>query len=137
MNVKIHIFAALATLAFVACSHIDEEDRLIYVKPAAAQRCVLLEDFTGQRCINCPKANDEIHALQEQYGADTVIAVAIHSGPLGFCAHTATDEKSYEGVEQGAARAASVLNEDTFFKQNKGLLLCGFVMHGVRVCRLQ
>ena len=84
MNVKIHIFAALATLAFVACSHIDEEDRLIYVKPAAAQRCVLLEDFTGQRCINCPKANDEIHALQEQYGADTVIAVAIHSGPLGF-----------------------------------------------------
>ena len=84
MNVKTYILTALATLAFVACSHIDEADRLIYVKPAVAQRCVLLEDFTGQRCINCPMANDEIHALQEQYGADTVIAVAIHSGPLGF-----------------------------------------------------
>ena len=84
MNVKTYILTALATLAFVACSHIDEGDRLIYVKPAAAQRCVLLEDFTGQRCVNCPKANDEIHTLQQQYGADTVIAVAIHSGPLGF-----------------------------------------------------
>ena len=72
------------SILLMSCSHIDEGDRLIYVKPAAAQRCVLLEDFTGQRCVNCPKANDEIHALQEQYGADTVIAVAIHSGPLGF-----------------------------------------------------
>ena len=88
MNVKTYILTALATLAFVACSHIDEDDRLIYVEPTvpnnSVSRCVLLEDFTGQRCVNCPKANDEIHALQQQYGADTVIAVAIHSGPLGF-----------------------------------------------------
>lgn len=88
MNVKTYILTALATLAFVACSHIDEGDRLIYVEPTvpnnSVSRCVLLEDFTGQRCVNCPKANDEIRALQEQYGADSVIAVAIHSGPLGF-----------------------------------------------------
>ena len=88
MNVKTYILTALATLAFVACSHIDEDDRLIYVEPTvpnnSVSRCVLLEDFTGQRCVNCPKANDEIHALQQQYGADSVIAVAIHSGPLGF-----------------------------------------------------
>lgn len=88
MNVKTYILTALATLAFVACSHIDEGDRLIYVEPTipsnSVSRCVLLEDFTGQRCVNCPKANDEIHALQQQYGADTIIAVAIHSGPLGF-----------------------------------------------------
>ena len=88
MNVKTYILTALATLAFVACSHIDEDDRLIYVEPTvpnnSVSRCVLLEDFTGQRCVNCPKANDEIRALQQQYGADTVIAVAIHSGPLGF-----------------------------------------------------
>ena len=43
-----------------------------------------MEDFTGQRCVNCPKASDEIKALQEQYGEDHVIAVGIHSGPLGF-----------------------------------------------------
>ena len=53
-------------LFLTACSHIDEDDRLIYVKPAEVSRRVLLEDFTGQRCVNCPKANDEIKALQEQ-----------------------------------------------------------------------
>lgn len=83
MNIKTYLIA-FTTLALMACSHIDEADRLIYVKPAAVQRCVLLEDFTGQRCINCPKANDEIKLLQEQYGEDNVIAVSIHSGPLGF-----------------------------------------------------
>ena len=84
MNVKTSILTALLTLIMSACSHIDESDRLIYVKPADVKRRVLLEDFTGQRCVNCPKASDEIKALQEQYGEDHVIAVGIHSGPLGF-----------------------------------------------------
>lgn len=65
-----------------ACDEVDEAERLIYEKPAEAKRCVLIEDFTGQRCINCPTATLEIEKLQQQYGADTVIAVAIHSGPF-------------------------------------------------------
>ena len=84
MNIKTYILFAFTALVFMACSHIDEDERLIYVKPAAVQRSVLLEDFTGQRCINCPKASDEIKLLQEQYGEDNVIAVSVHSGPLGF-----------------------------------------------------
>ena len=73
----------LVLLAFVtACSEIDEDERLIYVKPAPVGRNVLIEDFTGQRCVNCPTASLEIEKLQEQYGADTVIAVSIHSGPF-------------------------------------------------------
>ena len=67
-----------------SCSNISDDERLIYVKPAQVSRSVLIEDFTGQRCVNCPNASQEIHRLQEQYGADAVIAVAIHSGPLGF-----------------------------------------------------
>ena len=74
----------IVAVMMAACSHIDEDEQLIYVKPAAVERCVLLEDFTGQRCVNCPMAADEIHKLQEQYGEDVVIAVSIHSGPLGF-----------------------------------------------------
>lgn len=68
---------------FSACSHIDEGDRLIYVKPANVSRRVLLEDFTGQRCVNCPKGTAIIEQLLEEYG-DAVIAVGIHGGPLGF-----------------------------------------------------
>ena len=75
MNVKTTILTALLTLTMSACSYIDESDRLIYVKPADVKRRVLLEDFTGQRCVNCPKASDEIKALQEQYGEDRLKTV--------------------------------------------------------------
>ena len=76
----------LLTVLFLSasCSNISEDERLIYVKPAAVSRSVLIEDFTGQRCVNCPNANDEIARLQQEYGEDAVIAVGIHSGPLGF-----------------------------------------------------
>ena len=64
------------------CDTIADDERLIHVPLPAVGRNVLIEDFTGQRCINCPYAADEILRLQEEYGADNVIAVSIHSGPL-------------------------------------------------------
>ena len=77
MKIKVYITLLLATLLMQACGDIAEEDRLIYVKPAAVERSVLIEDFTGQRCVNCPNAADEIAKLHEQYG-DAIIAVSIH-----------------------------------------------------------
>ncbi|MBQ8051368.1 MAG: Omp28 family outer membrane lipoprotein [Bacteroidaceae bacterium] len=73
-------------LLLVSCSHIDEDERLIYVKPAEVARRVLIEDFTGQRCINCPTATLTIADLKEAYGEDNVVAVAFHSGPFGSTA---------------------------------------------------
>lgn len=83
---KLFSLTALAAgiLLFASCSEISEEERFTYVKPAQVNRAVLIEDFTGQRCVNCPNATDEIHALQEQYGDSSVIAVAIHGGSFGF-----------------------------------------------------
>lgn len=85
----------LLGIVLTACSHIDEADRLIYVepeytKPDAVPRVVLLEDFTGQRCTNCPKGTEVIEKLQEQYGDTAFIAVGIHSGPLGFKGNATT-----------------------------------------------
>lgn len=74
----------IAAMFMAACSNVDEADRLIYVKPAPAARCVLLEDFTGQRCVNCPRGTEVIEQLQAEYGDSVFIAVGIHSGPLGF-----------------------------------------------------
>ena len=68
----------------MSCSHIDEDNRLIEVPHAKISRAVLVEEFTGQRCVNCPNATAEIERLQEEYGKENVIAVAIHSGPLAF-----------------------------------------------------
>lgn len=71
-----------ATLSLASCSDIAEDDRLIYVEPIQVSKHVLIEDFTGQGCVHCPDATVAIEALQEQYGADNVIAVSIHSGPF-------------------------------------------------------
>lgn len=82
--VKMAAVGVLLGGALSSCSDLDEQERFVYIKPADAARKVLIEDFTGQRCPNCPKATDEIHHLQETYGEDNIIAVGIHSGPLGF-----------------------------------------------------
>lgn len=70
-------------MMLAACDRISEDERLIYEKPEPAQRVVLLEDFTGQRCTNCPKATEVIAQLKETYG-DALVAVGIHGGPLAF-----------------------------------------------------
>lgn len=74
----------LGCILLLSCSHIDDDDQLIYVAPAEVERCVLIEDFTGQKCINCPEATKTIEALQQQYGDTAVIAVAIHGGDFGI-----------------------------------------------------
>lgn len=74
--------ATAATLLLAACDNIADDERLIYVKPAQVQRAVLIEDFTGQRCVNCPYATQAIELMVEQYGDSSVIAVGIHSGPF-------------------------------------------------------
>lgn len=86
MKLKNNIYKTFAicaaTLSLASCSDIAEDDRLIYVEPIQVSKHVLIEDFTGQGCVHCPDATVAIEALQEQYGADNVIAVGIHSGPF-------------------------------------------------------
>lgn len=83
-NIFLGVATAAMAMAAASCSNIDEGDRLIYVKPAEVGRVVLIEDLTGQRCINCPTGTDIINGIIQTYGEDNVIAVGIHSGPLGF-----------------------------------------------------
>jgi thiol-disulfide isomerase/thioredoxin len=42
-------------------------------------RNVLLEDFTGQKCPNCPDAAEIAHTLKELYG-ERLVVVALHAG---------------------------------------------------------
>ncbi len=71
----------IALAMMMSCNTISEDERLIYVKQPDAKRTVLIEDFTGQKCINCPNAADKIAQLKKDYGHN-IIAVGIHSGPL-------------------------------------------------------
>lgn len=86
-NLFLGVATAAMAMAAASCSNIDEGDRFIDVNPVNPEevgRAILIEDFTGQRCINCPTGTDIINGIVEAYGEDNVIAVGIHSGPLGF-----------------------------------------------------
>lgn len=89
-NLFLGVVTAAMAMAAASCSNIDEGDRLIYVKPAEVGRAILIEDFTGQRCINCPTGTEIINGIVDTYGEDNVIAVGIHSGPLGFAGNSKT-----------------------------------------------
>lgn len=44
-------------------------------------KCVLLEDYTGVRCNNCPAAGEIALNIQKQYG-HSVVVLGVHSGFL-------------------------------------------------------
>lgn len=46
------------------------------------KRNVLIEDFTGHKCVYCPAAADLAHVLHEN-NPDRVFIASIHSGPQG------------------------------------------------------
>lgn len=55
---------------------------------------VLIEDFTGHRCPNCPSAAEELAALQDFYG-DKVIGIAIHPSSQAFSTPSPLNSSSY------------------------------------------
>lgn len=87
--------ALLATVGY-SCETIDEDERFIGpiegITPedstSITKKNVLIEDFTGQRCINCPNATQVITSLQETYGHEHIIAVALHGGQMSIPAST-------------------------------------------------
>lgn len=84
---KIFFILASVILLLSSCgTEIDPSDRLIYEKPELTGKNMLIEDFTGQNCINCPRAAGVISDLMKTYGEDHIVAVAIHSKPLGIAA---------------------------------------------------
>lgn len=74
----------IAAWALSACDTIDSNERWGEKAPVVIKKNVLIEDFTGQLCINCPTAAEEIHKLQ-QGTAGALIAVGIHSGGSKLC----------------------------------------------------
>lgn len=84
---KFFPLVALAVLSLFSCDDVKEEERWIEsVGSADVKRNVLIEDFTGQDCVNCPNAAAVVKNLQDKltvaYGKSPVIAVAIHGGGM-------------------------------------------------------
>lgn len=81
------LFAAIA-LMFASCDKIADDQFVIYAGAngtwmdshaniPAVQRA-FVEKYTGVRCVNCPTADEVLHASAEKYG-DNLVVVAIHA----------------------------------------------------------
>jgi hypothetical protein len=66
-------------LLFVSCDTIEKGNYLTPVELPETKRKVLIEDYTGMKCTNCPSAASTIDSLKKYYG-DNIVAVSIHAG---------------------------------------------------------
>lgn len=69
-----------------SCDVVNEKDG--YTEPyhssaGANGGKVLLEDYTGMRCVNCPAAAEEAHLLQQTFG-ESLVVVSVHAGGLAI-----------------------------------------------------
>ena len=103
-----------AAAILTSCDSVDEADRFVPAK-IEPQRAILIEEFTGQNCTNCPDGHKAIQDLTSALG-DSVVAVGIHASglavpaPLGF--KTDTGEEYYKSVGSPALPTA-VINMQT------------------------
>lgn len=86
LNYIIGLMAGVAAMvAFSACNQIKEDERkLDYEGSVSSDRYVLLEDFSGVKCVNCPKAAGQAHNLTEFYGDNVIVVAYYPQNPAGL-----------------------------------------------------
>ncbi len=73
------IFSIISSIYFSSCDKINDPYTLpVPVKDWYGKK-VLLEDYTGHKCQNCPSAAASAANIKEQYG-DKVIILSVHAG---------------------------------------------------------
>ena len=105
----------MAASMMSSCDSVSEEDRFIPVT-LTPQRTVLIEEFTGQQCTNCPDGHAAIREILSTLG-DSVIPVSIHASDLALPASrggfkTEAGEEYYKQVGSPALPTA-VINKQT------------------------
>lgn len=88
------ILAALLFVPFVfaSCENYDEDERLKLIEGGEttdstpitkeqSELTLLLEDFTGWNCPNCPQGTAILNTIKDTYG-EKVVITAIHQGPF-------------------------------------------------------
>ena len=95
---KISIITILSSLLLLAagCDKIDINNTHKPYEPIGGSKTVLIKDFTGVRCVNCPEAAEYAHELQHRLGEDRIFIMSVHAGflaqPIGQFPDFLTDE---------------------------------------------
>ncbi len=83
-SIFISATAMLGMLIFSSCDNIPAGDRIIPAERPKAVRKILIQEFTGIRCLNCPNAAKSLHEFQTSEDGDSAIVVAIHPSTSNF-----------------------------------------------------
>ncbi len=107
-------FTSMAA-GFASCDNVDEADRFIKVERPTIERKVLIQEFTGQGCINCPQGAALVHSLQTEYPG-SIIAVNLHpentqyTRPLGGMKLTSTEATLYYNYYKPSMLPSAVID---------------------------
>lgn len=91
------ILAGIAMLGLNSCG-IEPDDRFVEMEEVKPERAVLLMDFTGQNCRNCPQAHEVMEELVNQYGDKSLITVSIHAGAQSISSDRTNFERKRIGL---------------------------------------
>ncbi len=72
-------YIVIASLFLQSCDKIDEPFTIPVPAKAWYGKRILLEDYTGQRCPNCPGAAIIANDIKSLYG-DQVVIISVHAG---------------------------------------------------------
>lgn len=100
---KINLIAVIIFI-FTSCDFVHNanpalEPVALNLDTTKVYRKVLIEDYTGHKCGNCPRAADTLNYLHHKYG-DKIVPLALHAG--GFATvnpNYPTDLRSLAGTD--------------------------------------
>ena len=88
MKKIIYSLLLVLPLFWVGCDKIEDDEMLVYpqgqtsentfITDTVSEQRVLLEDYTGWKCVNCPRAAAKATELISKYG-EKLIVMAVHS----------------------------------------------------------
>lgn len=84
MNINRILASVFTILCLVACEKINESVRWSEPEPLEMKKNVLVEDFTGQNCPNCPTAASLLSELKNSSLGSHIIVVSIHGGNMSY-----------------------------------------------------
>lgn len=125
MKKILYTLPIILVLSMVSCDVIDSDNIFEPIENDTTvvdqKRVILLEEFTGNRCPNCPKAAIEAEKLMTMF-PEQIVLIAIHAGfyaqplpPLGYTEDFRTDVGNelldYYGIQ---AFPKGVINRSQF-----------------------
>ncbi len=71
----------LTLIGFLSCH--ENQPQYSLIGPVDSDRTIIVEEFSGARCPNCPQGTQELENLKSIYGSSLVV-VTIHAGDFAF-----------------------------------------------------